>query len=367
MWDVALAVVLATLLAADAATGGDRSGGAAAVAAVLSGAAALPLIVRTRAPEAALAGTLVLGSAAVAAADVPMFVLLPAIVALYSVGAAGRWPRTLGAVTASAAVVLALRASSGAPVLSTAAVADVLFVVVPAVLGESIAARRASLRERRRREAETELRRQEQELRRLDEERIRIARDVHDGVGHALAAINIQAGAAAAVAQTDPAEVGAALRRIRETCRVAMAELRGTLEALRTPGAGAEVPLTSARLEEIAEVARAAGVRVQSHEDLPADLDPAVAGAAYRIVQEAVTNVVRHAHASSCRIGVGCVDCQLELRVEDDGDARVRRQTGHTGFGLAGMCERAEALGGTFTAGPTDHGWQVLATLPLDS
>jgi signal transduction histidine kinase len=300
-----LAILLAVLLAADAATGGDRSGAATAFGVVLSGAVALPLIVRARAPEAALAGTLALGTAAVLAAGAPLIIMIPAMFALYSI------------------------------------------------------------QERRRRKAEAELRRQEQELRRLDEERIRIARDVHDGVGQALAAINIQAGAAAAVAEADPAEVGAALKRIRETCRVAMSELRGTLEALRTPGAGADVPLTSGRLAEIAAVARAAGLHVEVRDELPASLEGPVASAAYRIVQEAVTNVIRHARAHSCRLEACCHDGRLELRVLDDGAGPAGTDPGHTGFGLTGMRERAAALGGTVTSGPEAHGWQVVAVLPL--
>ena len=210
--------------------------------------------------------------------------------------------------------------------------------------------------------------REEEALRRVGEERLRIARDVHDVVAHAMVAINVQAGVAAHLVERDPAQAHSALRAIKATSGEALADLRSTLGVLRGDGAAAPVrPAAGLHdLDELAGALRAAGVRVELDVADLADVPAAVHAAGYRIVQEALTNVLRHAGASNVRVTAGRDGDAVRVEVADDG---VGTGTGvgadGSGNGLRGMRERAAALSGTVESGPAEHGgWRVLARLP---
>lgn len=210
---------------------------------------------------------------------------------------------------------------------------------------------------------------EEQRRRRLEQERLRLAQEVHDVVSHSLAMINLQAGVGLHVASRRPEQAVAALREIREASGVALADLRATVAMLRDPadlasGEPAEPAGTAGlhRLAEVVRVGEAAGLEVALHGDvgrLPGPVDTA----AFRIVQEAVTNVVRHARdARHLTIEVRRRDGRLHLAVGDDGravDAPLHRH------GLLGMAERAAALGGSAHAGPAERGFEVRAVIPL--
>jgi signal transduction histidine kinase len=208
--------------------------------------------------------------------------------------------------------------------------------------------------------------REEEALRRLGEERLRIARDVHDVVGHAMVAINVQAGVAAHLIDRDPEQARAALRAIKAASGEALNDLRATIGVLRDPDAAAPVePAAGLRdLDELAARLRTAGVRVTLEiEDLDR-VPAAVHAAGYRIVQEALTNVLRHAHASMVRVGVTEGEGAVHIEVVDDG-AGAAADGGGSGNGVRGMRERAAALSGTLESGPAaDGGWRVLARLP---
>jgi signal transduction histidine kinase len=206
--------------------------------------------------------------------------------------------------------------------------------------------------------------REEAMARRASDERLAIARDLHDVVTNSISVINVQANTALHLMDRQPERARDALTAIREVSGQALAELGSVLGALRETEAPLAPAPGVARLDELAARARSAGfdVSVAAEGDaraLPAGVD----AAAYRIVQEALTNTVRHSggRAASVRLRYGTGD--LEIEVDDDGTGGCA--SAGSGNGLAGMAERARALGGTLDAGPRQGGgFRVLARLP---
>jgi signal transduction histidine kinase len=202
--------------------------------------------------------------------------------------------------------------------------------------------------------------------RRADEERLRIARELHDVLAHSISVINVQAGVGLALLDTDPEQARAALTTIKGKSKEALGEVRQVLDSLRTPGDAPRAPAPGLdRLPELVRQAASAGLTVEV-EGEPPDLPPGTDLAAFRIVQEALTNVVRHSGSRHARVRLEHDDgATLRLRIDDDGPA-TGAEAGGSGNGLAGMRERAAALGGTIEAGPrADGGFRVLAVLPL--
>ncbi|MEV7617602.1 sensor histidine kinase [Streptomyces sp. NPDC089799] len=205
-------------------------------------------------------------------------------------------------------------------------------------------------------------------------ERLRIARELHDMVAHSIGIIAIQAGVAGRVIQTQPAEAREALRAIEATSRETLSGLRRTLVSLRQADRGAtaseQSPLAPAPglvdVERLAAATADAGVRVDvrrsgEQRPVPADIDLS----AYRIVQEALTNVVRHAGTGRCRVTLDYGAEELSVEVVDDGRGTTGNGSAH-GFGLVGMRERVGLLGGHLSAGPRPGGgFRVAARLPL--
>ncbi|MCI3275257.1 sensor histidine kinase [Streptomyces cylindrosporus] len=201
--------------------------------------------------------------------------------------------------------------------------------------------------------------------RRADEERLRIARELHDVLAHSISVINVQAGVGLALLDTDPEQARTALTTIKAASKEALGEVRQVLDTLRTPGDAPRAPAPGLdRLPELVQQAASAGLTV-SVEGEPPRLAPGTDLAAFRIVQEALTNVVRHSGSRQARVRVEHDSRALRLRIDDDGPA-TGADAGGSGNGLAGMRERAAALGGTIEAGPRpDGGFRVLAVLPL--
>jgi signal transduction histidine kinase len=205
-------------------------------------------------------------------------------------------------------------------------------------------------------------------------ERLRIARELHDMIAHSIGVIAIQAGAGSQVIDTQPAEARNALIAIEATSRQALAGLRRTLAApgaASLAGAGADLarsPLDPAPglagIAHLAETAMRTGVRVDVrwHGDrrpLPAGIDQS----AYRIIQEAVTNVIRHGRTGHCQVTIDQHHDEVAIEVTDDGRGGT---PGGAGYGIAGMRERAGLLGGQLSAGPRpEGGFKVTALLPL--
>ena len=200
-------------------------------------------------------------------------------------------------------------------------------------------------------------------------ERLRIARELHDVVSYSFATITVQAGVAAHVAEQRPEQAVAALRAIKAISGEACEELRRIHGLLRTPGSAETPGQDLARLGALAATTTSAGlptrVVVSGRTDRPS---PAVAAAAYRIVQEALTNALRHAGPAAASVFVSCEPDQLIIEVADDGcglAAHSRASLPGSGHGIAGMRERAEALGGALEAGPgAEGGFRVCASLP---
>lgn len=204
------------------------------------------------------------------------------------------------------------------------------------------------------------------------EERLRIAQEVHDVVAHAMVAINVQAGVAAHLIDRRPEQAKASLRDIKATSGAALVDLRGTLGLLRDQDGAAPVRPTGslAGVPELANPLRAAGVEVDVLVEGLQDRVPSSVGqAVYRIVQEAATNIMRHAGARRASILVAVGVDSVDVRVEDDGAARASVDgavVAGSGNGLGGMRERATTLGGHLDVGRLpDGGWSVHVVLPL--
>ena len=370
--DAAIAVAVAILLVAVALGGGIRDGkqaSAIVLPAVLSAIVALPLFLRRSRPYLALAGTLVLAMLAFGLSSPAPPVMLPIAVALYTVGALGyRRGSLIGAAAAIGSILMIRLIFVTGSALVEDLVRDVAWIVGSTALGYAVASRRAYVEEFKRRALHAERTREEEAQRRVNEERLRIARDVHDGVAHALASISLQAGAASAVLDSDPEGAREALRQIRGASVSALAELRATLGILRQPTPGGPAPAPNLdQLAELADVLRAGGIEVSiSREGDDRPMPAEVGGAAYRILQEALTNVLRHSGARHAQVQVRYRQDSLTLSVADDGSGQIHDDGGGGGYGITGMRERAEAVGGSLEARPRPGGgFVVRANLPL--
>jgi len=215
---------------------------------------------------------------------------------------------------------------------------------------------------------------QEEALRRVAEERLRIARDLHDSVAHSMASISVQAGVGAHVLDERPEDARAALLAIKDASGDTLAELRSTLGMLRSGEAAPREPAAGLdRLASLVESSRAAGLDVDVVVEGEArPLPPAVDTAAFRIVQESLTNVIRHAGTARATVAVRHGAADIELEVTDDGRGAAGaggvNGTGGTGggHGLAGMRERVALLGGELVAGNVPSGgYRVRARFPL--
>jgi signal transduction histidine kinase len=236
------------------------------------------------------------------------------------------------------------------------------------VLGEVSRGRREYIAQVEQRATDAERTREEEARRRAGEERLRIARELHDILAHSISIINVQAGVAVHLLDRQPDQARAALVTINETSKEAMRELRATLGVLRqSDDIDSRAPAPGlARLGELIDTARATGLDVTvdaSGEGRP--LPPAADLAAYRIVQESLTNVTRHAGARHVSVSIVRRENELELAVEDDGAGAPGGADVRVGNGILGMRERAAAIGGDLEAGPLPGGgFRVHARLP---
>ncbi|WP_242910256.1 sensor histidine kinase [Actinomadura terrae] len=337
--------------------------------AVLLAGVHLPLAMLRRRPGPALAALVVL-ALPYHLMQYQHHALVPAeVIAMFGYAVLGRRVRVVlsvaGFLLLTCVVGMAMRAGGSSVREQIAVIEGVVAVAIAVQVWRSHRARVAAITERAERAERT---REEEARRRVAEERLRIARDLHDLLAHSITVIGVQAGAAAHLVRgerpLDRDELGDALASIAATCRDARTELRGTLQVLRGTEAGPpEILPGVAAIAGLVEAARGTGLRVAFHEEEIGTLPPQVGVAAYRIVQEALTNVVKHAAASTVTVRLAREEGGLVVRVADDG----RGPSGGTpeGFGVLGMIERARSIGGTLDAGAGDGGgFVVTAVLP---
>ncbi|WP_307625983.1 sensor histidine kinase [Streptomyces turgidiscabies] len=301
-----------------------------------------------------------------------------AFVALYTVAVTGRPLRTI--LTGTAVLTLAMTVMLTVDTKQTLELLRILgWITAVLFFGIDVRFYRQYVSAIVERAERAERTREEEARRRVAEERLSVARDLHDLLAHTITLVGVQTSVAAHVLAADPnrldrAAVAKALDDIADTCRTARGELRTTLEVLREgQGAGERAgdgrgPLPGlAGLPDLAETARASGATVDltvRAETVP----PAVGAAAYRIVQEALTNAVRHGGREGLTVRVLLYGGEGALRVDvtDDGVGGCLGDVPGGGFGLVGMRERARSVGGTLDAGPgEDGGFTVSAVLPL--
>jgi signal transduction histidine kinase len=284
-------------------------------------------------------------------------------------------PRTAYTFTAAAMVAVlctALIADPGSEGLNLKVSAPAFWLVLPAVLGEASRLRHAYLDAATARAEWAERTREEEARHRVDEERMRIARELHDVVAHHLALANAQAGTVARLVGTDPGQAGQMARDLSGTVASALRELKATVGLLRQAG-DAEAPLEPApglaQLPDLTASFRSAGLTVTvTTEGEPQPLSPGVDLTAFRIIQEALTNAAKHAVTSQAQVRLAYRGDLLGITVSNDSPARAPAATAAAapGYGLIGMRERAQSVGGWLRAGRRPAGgFEVTTELPL--
>jgi signal transduction histidine kinase len=250
------------------------------------------------------------------------------------------------------------------------AVAFAAWMLMLLAVAEFVRVRRDYQGEVRRRAQDAEHAREEESRRRQSEERLRIARDLHDVLAHNISLVNVQASTALHLLDERPQQARVALTAIKQASSEALGELRVVLDTLRQQGdSAARAPApTLARLPDLAAQAAAAGLNVETDiEGAARPLPPAVELAAFRICQEAVTNVIRHAGPAAAHVRLVYGERDLLVEITDDGRGAAANGGAGSGKGLPGMRERTVAFGGTLDAGPQPGGgFRVRARMPLE-
>ncbi|MYS79840.1 sensor histidine kinase [Embleya scabrispora] len=342
---------------------------------VIAGITCLVLLGRLRWPLTVLALTEAGQVFYLAADGLDGPILIPTMVALYTVAASGQLRRSVLIASAVAVVHTGMRIGlTPDGFLSPEKYLSGIWMYLPVAIGEAVRAKRAYWAEVQARLARAEHEREDEARRRVTAERMRIARELHDVVAHSIAMINIQAGVAAHVIDRDVPQAKEALVHIKVASRDALAELRTTLGVLRQDGDNDLPTEPTPGVEDVdALVAsyRNAGLPVLLEESGEARTPSAPVGLAlYRIVQESLTNAMKHAgDGASAIVRVVYGEHAVEVDVLDDGRGSPKAKQGKradgTGHGLLGMRERAVAVGGSLAAGPGPNGgFSVHAVLP---
>lgn len=361
----ALAVCAAYLsfAAFDGSDGTPAFAGPAWLGWLIAAAVGLPITVRRVWPIAAVS-VVVLGCTASSVLDITREPFVPAALALYAVGALVPRRRAITVLAAALAVLggglvtgVYLTTPSETPI-GTAT----LIAAVWAITGAGWAA--GFIVQRRRFDAERAA--AQDRARVVAEERMRIARELHDIVSHSLSLIAVQAGVANHIADDRPEQAREAMRSIETTSRDALAEMRSVLTVLRAEGPEPRTrePVPSVEdLEALVERAREAGMAVDADIAVPVRVPDGVALAVYRVAQEALSNVRKHAGGGRCAVTVRADSTEIRVEVLDNG---TRQEVSSGGHGLIGMRERVLMYGGTFSAGPVpEGGFAVRAVVPL--
>lgn len=334
----------------------------------------------------------------------PIGIAVPLVVALYATADAGRTRWAIGAAASVFGIAMGFRIGQGEPpayLVGYEGVSNVALMVAAIALGSVVRSRRVRLAQ----QAEIARLAAEQSVReaqaRTRQERMGLSRDLHDTVGHAMAVISLQAGVAGEAIGRDDAAARAAVEHIVETSNRSLREVRSMVRLLRGEESGtvagihpdsrsadgrpddtgtsesAALPAgnTARRavhslsgVPDLIETTRRVGIATTYRLDVaPEQLPPRIDAAAYQVVQEALTNIVRHAAATEATVQVEIDDGILRIRVEDNGTAGTGADTGGQGYGLVGMSERVRLLGGTLTAhAGVNGGFGVDTRIPIE-
>lgn len=334
------------------------------LAALLLTTAGLLLLLRHRAPLVVVVAQLVLIGLWHSVGYTNGIINAPALIAYFTVGATGDRQKQVAAIAVTVApLVGVLVLAEGQP--WTSIIDAIAWAAAGVLFGELSRSRRALMASYQRRAERAEADREAEALRRVAEERLRIARDLHDLLGHTVSVMTVQAGVAEDKFDSAPARARAAIGHIRRAGRQANQEIRATIELLRQTDELALTPTPGiAEIEQLVVNAEQLGIDVSCHIVVESDeVDPLTGLTVYRVVQEAVTNVMRHSTAKHIAVTLCRDDGLLTCTVCDDGDPSHPRTS--EGFGLAGMSERVALAGGTLRHGPrAEGGFEVVATLP---
>jgi signal transduction histidine kinase len=346
--------------------------------------AAAALVFRRRHVRAVLAATVALSLLELTTGEPRAPVAMAAVIALYTLASRTDRPTTWRIALLTMAGMTGIAMLAGPlPWYAQENIGIFAWTGMAAAAGDAVRSRRAFVDAIRERAERAERTREEEARRRVAEERLRIARDLHDVVAHHIALVNVQAGVAAHVMDRRPDQAKEALAHVRDASRSALNELRATVGLLRQSGdpeAPTEPAPGLARLDELVDTFRNAGLPVKVMVELGRDAGPlpaAVDLAAYRVIQEALTNVRKHAGPRArAEVSVVRVGESAEVTVLDDGGAAAAGAAAAAepapadgpggGHGLLGMRERAGALGGSCFAGPRfGGGYRVHVILPV--
>lgn len=326
------------------------------------------MLFRRKAPLAVMVLNIATGLA-IHALGYPVVVLgVAPLVALYTVASRCDRVRSLAALGVLVSTMATAVATQQTPGDVSTIIANALVFGVVWFLGESQRSRRAYVAQLEERTAELERARDELAHRAVAEERLRIARELHDIVAHSMGLIAVQAGVGAHVIDDRPEEAKRSLKTIENASRSALSEIRRILGLLRSNGESADTEPSPglADLSSLADEVSASGVDVELRFEPPPEPLPVGAELTmFRVVQEALTNVLKHARARRARVSVWFRDGVGRIEVIDDGVAVSGYSNGH---GIIGMRERVAMHGGTFEAGPlSEGGFRVAATIPIEN
>ncbi|MES5817918.1 histidine kinase [Streptomyces sp. RG80] len=334
---------------------------------LLAGVACLALLWHRGRPRTTVAVTLVCAAASCALGYLLTVLLLgPLMAALYSLAVRTdrRTANTAAGAAITALVITSLVAGPTDEPLVLKSLGPIAWLLLPTALGTVNRLRAAYLDAVRARAEDAERNREEETRRRVAEERLRIARDLHDVVAHHLVLAGLQAGAVARQLPGQPEEAGRLALELSGTTATAMRELKATVGLLRDTTDEEAPPVGLARLADLAASFRHTGLTVTVvREGEPRPLSAGTDLIAYRIVQEALTNVTKHADTRAAEVRLGYSPGMLRITVTNAGDPAPAATSG--GYGLVGMDERARSVGGRVRAGRrAEGGFEVVAELP---
>ncbi|MFI6099967.1 sensor histidine kinase [Lentzea sp. NPDC051213] len=370
VFDAALAVVTFAVPLLALAMGGIPSAGPDALTVAIGATSSAALVARRRATMTVLAITAVSAALLLGLSGARSPFLAPVVVAAYTVASFSPRARSWAAGAAVAALLAsAVAVSVTGPERLWECLEQFAWIGAAVAFGDAAGSHRAYVAAVEERAKLAEHSREEEAARRVAEERLHIARELHDVVAHHIALVSVHSGVATHLLHSDISAVGQALGHVRSASATVLEELKTMLRVLRDPDelvADTDPARGISRIPELVDTFTASGTRVRLvTRGRPDTVPAAVELAAYRIVQESLTNAHKHAPDSEVSVLVAHDD-ELRIEVRNGPSGTARNSTGGGGHGLAGMRERVAAVGGTLDAGPEPSGgFTVVAVLPL--